>query len=149
MTPPPGSADDAWPQPLPDPESDGFWNATAAGRLALCQCTRCRTFVQPPLERCRRCAGPVEFTEVSGSGTLYSWITVNRQSVPGPAVPYQVGIAELNLQPGIRLAGIIYDADPGQLRVGMDINVELRPVPGSDFVAPVIVPSGQAHAVSH
>lgn len=85
------------------------------------------------------CAGPVEFTEVSGAGTLYSWITVNRQSVPGPAVPYQVGIVELDVQPGVRLAGIICDEGHHPLEVGMVVDVEVRQVPGGSLVAPVIV----------
>lgn len=138
-----------WPQPLPDPDTAGFWDATATGHLSICRCTECGTWMQPPLERCRRCAGPVEFARVSGTGTLYSWITVNRQSVPGPQVPYQIGIAELDVQPGIRLAGIIENADPARLRVGMHVRVDLRPVPGTDFVAPVIaaLPPGAAGAV--
>jgi uncharacterized OB-fold protein len=129
----------ARPQPQPDPDSAGFWDATAMGRLAICRCTECRLWMQPPLERCRRCAGPVEFAQVSGTGTLYSWITVNRQSVPGPEVPYHIGVIELDVQPGIRLAGIIEETDPASLRVGMDVRVDLRPLPGGDFVAPVIV----------
>jgi uncharacterized OB-fold protein len=134
-----GDAEVAWPQPQPDPDTVGFWEAAAAGDLSICRCTECGTWMQPPLERCRRCAGPVEFAKVSGAGTLYSWITVNRQSVPGPQVPYQVGVAELDVAPGIRLSGVIVDADVSQLRVGMDVRVELRPVPGARFAAPAII----------
>ena len=128
-----------WPQPQPDPDSAGFWDATALGHLAICRCIDCRTWMQPPLERCRQCAGAVEFAQVSGIGTLYSWITVNRQSVPGPEVPYHIGIIELDVAPGIRLAGIIDGADPASLQVGMDARVELRPLSGGSFIAPVIV----------
>ncbi len=127
------------PQPLPDEDTAGFWEATAAGRLSICRCTECGAWMQPPLERCRLCGGPVEFQEVSGAGTLYSWISVNRKSVPGPQVPYQVGVAELEFAPGIRLSGMLVGADPGELWVGMDVRVELRPVEGSTFMAPVLV----------
>jgi uncharacterized OB-fold protein len=95
--------------------------------------------MQPPLERCRNCAGPVGFTKVSGAASLYSWITVNRQMVPGPQVPYCVGIAELDVQAGIRLAGIIVDAETTAPTVGMPVQIELRNVPGTTFAAPVIV----------
>ena len=74
------SAPSTPPQPAPDPDTQGFWDATAAGTLALCRCVACRTWLQPPLERCRACAGSTRFETVSGRGTLYSFI-VTRQRV--------------------------------------------------------------------
>ena len=45
------------PQPVPDADTAPFWAATAAGRLAMCRCQSCGLWLQPPLERCRACAG--------------------------------------------------------------------------------------------
>lgn len=130
-----------WPQPLPDADTAGFWAATAAGSLSICRCTQCGHWTHAPLERCRRCAGPVEFQPVSGRGALHSWIVVHRQSVPGPTVPYLIGLAELDEDPLIRLIGVLRCADPGAVRIGVPVTVELEPVPGGEFVAPVIIAS--------
>lgn len=127
-----------WPQPLSDPDSAGFWAATAAGELAIARCVACGLWMQPPLERCRACGGEVGFEQVSGAGTLYSWIAVNRQSVPGPKTPYLIGVVELAEQPGIRLSGVLDTDDAPALRAGLPATVGLQPVPGGDFVAPVI-----------
>lgn len=125
-----------WPQPLPDPETVGFWESTAAGVLAVCRCAECRTWMHPPLERCRSCAGPVSFEPVSGRARLHSWIRVDRQSVPGPAAPYLIGVAELAEDPAVRLTGVLRVG--GEPRIGVDVTVTLEPVPGGEFVAPVI-----------
>lgn len=130
-----------WPQPLPDPDTAGFWESTASGVLAVCRCQDCATWMHPPLERCRRCAGPVEFAPVSGRGALHTWIAVNRQSVPGPTVPYLIGVAELEEDAGIRISGVLRMADGAQPRIGMPVVVGLEPVPGGDYAGPVILPA--------
>ena len=71
------------PQPLPDLDTEGFWNATAAGRLALCRCDDCGLWLQPPLERCRRCAGATSFQDVAGTGTVFTFIIQRQPSVTG------------------------------------------------------------------
>lgn len=140
MTVADSAAEALWPQPQPDPDTAGFWQATSQGRLAMCRCRICEYWMHPPLERCRRCSGLTDFAAVSRSGTLHSWIGVNRQSVPGQRIPYQIGLAELAEQPGLRLPGIIIAAANNSLRVGMPITIGLQSVPGGEFVAPVIHP---------
>lgn len=128
-----------WPQPLVDPDSAGFWRSTGEGVLSVCRCQQCRAWMHPPLERCRHCAGPVAFKPVSGQGVLHTWIVVNRKSVPGPEVPYLIGVAELAEDDRIRISGVLRSG-AADVRIGMRVTIALEPVPGGTFVAPVILP---------
>ena len=131
------------PQPVPDVDSAGFWEATAAGRLALCRCVKCRVWLQPPLERCRQCAGETRFEDVSGRGAVYTFIVQRQPSVVGyvDAVPYVVALVELDEQPGLRLAGRIVGVDPEAVTVGMRVEAEIVDLPGGDYRVPVFKPT--------
>jgi uncharacterized protein len=130
------------PQPAPDFDTAGFWEATAEGRLALCRCADCGLWLQPPLERCRRCAGPTRFEDVSGRGTVHTFLVQRQPSVVGyvDAVPYVVALVELDEQPGLRLASRIVDVEPEQVAVGMRVVADVVPLPGGDFHVPVFRP---------
>lgn len=127
------------PQPSPDVDTDGFWAATAEGRLALCRCRSCRTWLQPPLERCRRCGGDTAFEDVSGRGAIHSFIVVRHPAVPGflDELPYVVGLVELVEQPGLRLPARIIGVEPDAVMIGMAVEAELVALPGGDRRVPV------------
>lgn len=130
------------PQPVPDADTEAFWQAASAGRLALCRCRSCRLWMQPPLERCRACAGPTAFEDVAGTGVLYSFIVQHRPTVPGylDSTPYVVGLVELDEQPGLRLPARIVGIEPDRVTCGMAVRAELVALPGGDFRVPVFRP---------
>jgi len=70
------------------------------GKLMLCRCDDTGNWIHPPLERSRFTGGPVHFEEVSGDGTIFSYIVVRQPLVPGRVPPYVVGLVELVEQPG-------------------------------------------------
>lgn len=127
------------PQPQPDVDTEGFWQATSEGRLALCRCRVCRTWLQPPLERCRRCGGETGFEDVSGGGEVHSYIVVRHPAVPGylDNLPYVVALVELDEQPGLRLPARLVGVEPGEVRIGMRVDVEILPLPGGEHRVPV------------
>lgn len=125
------------PQPVPDPDSVGFWDALAGGRLALCRCGDCRAWMHPPLERCRRCGGPTSFETVSGAGVVHGFIVMHRASVPGQgAGPHVIALVELDEVPGVRLSGRLADADPRDVAVGARVVTRVVDVPGGPFHQP-------------
>jgi uncharacterized OB-fold protein len=130
------------PQPAPDVDSARFWQATAEGRLALCRCVDCGLWLQPPLERCRRCGGATTFEDVSGNGSVYSFIVQRQPSVVGyvDAIPYVVALVELDEQPGLRLPARLVGVEPEDVRVDMRVTAELVELPGGDFTVPVFRP---------
>jgi uncharacterized OB-fold protein len=131
------------PQPAPDVDSAPFWEAAADGRLALCRCDECGTWLQPPLERCRRCAGTTSFQPVAGTGTVYSFIVQRQPSVVGyvDEVPYVVALVELDEQAGLRLPTRLVGVEPEDVTVGMSVTVEFIALPGGDYTIPVFRPA--------
>ena len=89
----------------------------------LCRCDDTGKWIHPPLERSRFTGGPVHFEEVSGEGTVFSYIVVRQALVPGRMPPYVVALIELDEQPGLRINAVI-DCDPADVRIGQ--RVELR-----------------------
>ena len=126
QTPPP-------PSPLIDADSLGFWEAARAGRIALCRCTDpgCGTWLGRPLERCSACGGPTSFQDVSGAGTVYTYIVVHRPTIPAFAhlVPYVVAIVELDEGP--RLPGILLGERGPGVAIGQRVQGELTDFPGA------------------
>lgn len=109
------------------PELDGpsefFWRSGADGRLRLLRCRQCSFVIHPPAPYCPACHGRAVSPEaVSGNGRLYSF-TVNHQPWDGSSEPYVIGIVELDEQPDVRLTTNIVDVDPGELSIGMPLEV--------------------------
>jgi uncharacterized OB-fold protein len=112
------------PIPVPDPDSAPFWEGLKIGKLMLCRCDDTGKWIHPPLERSRYTGGPVHFEEVSGEGTIYSYIVVRQALVPGRVPPYVVALIELAEQPGLRINAVI-DADPAEVRIGRPVRARV------------------------
>lgn len=127
------------PQPRPDLDTAGFWEATANGRLALCRCTECGLWLHPPLRECRRCGGKTRFEPISGRGAIYTFTVVRHPAVPGflHQIPYVVAIVELDEQAGLRLPTRLVGAEPETVRVGQRVVAEIVDLAGGDFRVPV------------
>jgi uncharacterized OB-fold protein len=122
------------PVPVADPTTEGFWASLTEGTLRCCRCTECGRWLQPPLERCRHCGGPTTWEEVRGDGTVFSFIVVRHQSIPGHTPPYVVALVELDEQPGLRFTGVL-DADPGEVVIGQSVRAVIAPIDGTDIAA--------------
>ena len=135
------SALDQPPRPAPDADSAGYWEATAAGQLAIGHCPNCGHWHQPPVERCVRCDVRLEFDAVSRLGTVFSRISVHQPTVPGHLhhLPYEVVLVELDEQAGLRLAAI--PGSPG-LAIGDRVELALAPLAGSPYQVPRAEPLG-------
>lgn len=112
---------------LPDvdhPDFAPFWAGCAEGRLLVPTCGNRHTF-WPPRPACPECAEWVaEWTEVRGSGRLYSWTVVHRTRQPWFAdrTPYVVGIVTLDPDHTIRMVGRC-EIDPAVARDGLHLQV--------------------------
>ena len=117
---------DPRPLPLPDEVSQFFWDGAREGRLLVQGCQRCSKLQYPPDVVCVHCQS-VELApvEVSGRGRLWSYTVVERVFHAGfaDAVPYVVGLIELDEQEGLRLLTNVVDAEPDQLGVGLPVEV--------------------------
>jgi uncharacterized OB-fold protein len=131
------------PQPAPDSDTHEFWEATRDGQLKVCRCQACGYWHMPPLEQCRKCAGPTAFEPVSGNGTIETFIVQRQPAVVGffDQVPYAVALVDLDEQPALRIPGRVVDIAPDDVRIGMRVTVRLEQLPGGDYTVPVWAPA--------
>ena len=127
------------PQPDPDFDTRGFWDATAQGELKMCHCSACGLWMMPPLEKCRKCAAPTRFDKVQGTGTIYTFIVQRQGAVSGflSTLPYTVAIVELDEQEGLRLPGRLVNIAPENVRCGLRVKASFEDLPGGEFKVPV------------
>ncbi|MDH3684244.1 MAG: zinc ribbon domain-containing protein, partial [Acidimicrobiia bacterium] len=69
--------------PVPTPTSQPFWDALADGRVLIQRCLQCDTWVYYPRARCSHClSDSLEWTEVSGEGTVYTFTVARQPTTP-------------------------------------------------------------------
>jgi len=128
------------PQPVPNADTQGFWDSLAEGRVALCHCADCGTWMHPPLERCRACGGPTRFDEIAGTGVVHSFIVMHRASVPGqPAGAHVLAAIDLDGVVGARLTGRVVGIEPADVKAGTRVSARIVDVPGGPYRQPEFV----------
>lgn len=94
------------PGPMPDRDSQPYWDALREHRLIVQGCAACARRRFPPTPSCPYCADPgFSWEEAAGTGTVYSHITVHRTFDEAfvNEVPYD--IATVDLDGGARFLG--------------------------------------------
>jgi len=126
------------PLPRPTPETQHFWDGTAAGELRLQRCRACDDPYFPPQPFCPRCAsGDVEVVRASGRGSLYSYVITHR-AAPGFEAPYV--IAEVELEEGPRLLSNLLDVEPDPEQLPLDLPLEVTFESFGEVTVPVFRP---------
>ena len=129
----PTGGHDVRPWPQADELTAPFWEAAADHRLVIQQCSACGLLRWPPSERCPSChSGAPVWTELSGKGTLYSFIVDHRNMIPGFAGAYAVGLVtpEEVDDDSVRFVTNLPGCPPRELQIGMPLRVafeEVRP----------------------
>jgi hypothetical protein len=89
--------------PNPTPETEPFWEGTAAGELRLQRCSPCDRHYFVPRPFCPRCGSQsVRWEKVSGRGTITSY-TISQRAMPGGRDDVPFILALVTLQEGPRL----------------------------------------------
>lgn len=112
------------PLPIPSAESAPYWEYCKKGELRIQRCASCRAFVHYPRVLCPHDASPdLEWTQVSGRGSIFSYTISHRAFHPGFSgdVPYVIAIVEL--EEGPRLMCRVRDVAPEDVRVGLPVEV--------------------------
>jgi len=113
-------------RPLPsidDPVAGPFWQATNQSRLSVQRCAHCGYLRWPPAAICPECMTVGgEWTNVSGTGKLWSFAVYHRALHPGfsDLVPYAVGMVHLDAGP--RMVGMM-TGPVGDLRIDQRVEV--------------------------
>lgn len=132
--------------PLPDPDWEPtreHFAAAARGELAIPRCRDCGGYSWFPPERCIHCGGgALEWSPVSGRGTLFTWAVVRRAFLPAfrDRVPFVTALVALEEDPRVRLVCCLVDCDPEDLRVELPVRAVFRPLELAGVEGQVTVP---------
>ena len=113
-------------KPLPgiDDLNRPFWQAAKRHELVLQRCRQCGSYRYPAGLICPEClSGELEWTRVSGRGTVYTWTVFHRAYHPAFAgeVPYAVVAVEL--EEGPRMISSLLGCKLEDIRIGMPVQV--------------------------
>lgn len=110
------------PRPNPTPTSQPFWDALAQNRILVQQCRGCDSWVFYPRARCTHClSAALEWKEVSGSGTLFTYSIANQPTAPMFADETPQVIAIVELEEGVRMTTTLIVDSPLALQVGAPV----------------------------
>ena len=117
-------AEPARARPKPTPETQHFWDGTAAGELRLQRCDACANVYFPPRPFCPSCASrKVSVFKASGKGKLYSYVINHRPAAPGFTPPYAIAVVEL--AEGPRMMSNIIDCPQTPEALELDMKLEV------------------------
>ncbi|MCC6889255.1 MAG: OB-fold domain-containing protein [Hyphomicrobiales bacterium] len=124
-------------KPVVSETNKPFWDGCRAHKLVAQKCTSCGEWRYPAADVCPNCLSPESaWGELSGGGTMLSYIIVHRGYHPywAQRVPYNVAFIELD--EGLRMFSNIVGTPNEKLAIGQRVKVafEQRDV---DFVVPV------------
>jgi uncharacterized OB-fold protein len=118
-------------QPLIEDEGEPFWEALKGDSLVIRKCNACGEFHYYPRPFCPKCwSEDVEWHEVSGKGTVYTYSTVYINDLPpfGGQVPYVAAIVELDEGP--RMMTRLIDCTKDDITLGMAVEVDYQDLDG-------------------
>lgn len=122
--------------PRATPETQAYWDATAAGRLDLPSCRPCDQVFFYPRSSCPQCGSTdLDWVTCSGRGLLHTYVVSHR---PAPGFPVPTVIAVVELEEGPRMMTNLVDADPETLELDMPVEVRFEKRAGA--AVPVFVP---------
>jgi uncharacterized protein len=105
-------------------QDNAFWfEGARQHRLLIQRCKQCGTLRHPPRPMCAECRSyEWDVVDASGRGTVYSFVVNHYPQVPAFDYPLAVGLIEL--EEGTRLVANVIGIDPGDIRIGMPVEVE-------------------------
>jgi uncharacterized OB-fold protein/acyl dehydratase len=128
------------PRPTVTQDSSFFFDGAAEGRLLIQRCVSCGTLRHPPRPSCPECrALEWDTVQSAGRGYVYSYVVVHHPQVP--AFDYPLSIALVELEEGTRLVADLVEVDPGDVHIGMPVEVQMVAV-DDELTLPMFRPLG-------
>jgi len=127
---------DDTPLPNPGPDDRPYWDFCAKRELRIQRCTSCGRFRHPPQPFCAKCgSGDVEWKQVSGNGTVFSYTVAHYATHPAlkPALPYNIAIVMLDDADDIRIISNVIDVGPTDMKIGMPVKLVWEPLAGGGY----------------
>jgi hypothetical protein len=129
------------PAPIVTDDNQGFWQAAREGRLVTQRCHRCGRLQHPPRPMCPSCHSlEQDVIDLAGTGVVYSYSILHHPQ--HPSFDYPVIAALVELDEGVRILSNLVDILPGDVRIGMPVQVRFEPT-CDDMAVPVFAPRGE------
>lgn len=110
------------PMPIATSLSAPFWDGLKEGRILMQHCGACEKWTFYPRRHCSHCwSSDVEFREVSGQGTLYTYTVARVPTLPEFAGPEPQLMAVVELDEGVRLNTTLVGVSADKVKVGMRV----------------------------
>lgn len=109
--------------PCSNRDFDFFYRALEEERLVVQRCGRCGTLRGLPSPACGEC-GSLDWEErqLSGEGTVFSYVIHHHPPLPGFTVPHPIALVDM--AEGVRMLGAM-DATPiEQVRIGQKVRID-------------------------
>ena len=117
----------AKPAPIPDEDTQPFWDACKAHELRVQRCSACGRFRWPPRGFCPACfSWDYKWEALSGRGTVHSFSVVHHVVNPAfkGSAPYVVAlIAVAGTDGHVKLASNVVGCAWEEVKVGMEVEV--------------------------
>ncbi len=115
------------PRPMRNRDTAHFWEGLAEGHIRIQKCSDCGHLRHPPRPACPECQSlEWDTIDAAGVGEIYSFVVHHYPPVPGFEPPFAVALVELG--EGIRIVGNVVGVDPGEVEIGMAVEVEFLTV---------------------
>jgi uncharacterized OB-fold protein/acyl dehydratase len=127
------------PQPPRNQDNAFFWEGVDRGELLIQRCTSCGQLRHPPRPMCPNCQSlDWDAVTATGKGEVFSFIIPHYPQVPFFEYPYVVAV--IALEEGTRLISNVIDIDPGDVTIGMPVEVRFVKV-DDELTLPLFAPA--------
>ncbi len=110
------------PMPIQTSISAPFWDGLKAGKVLLQHCGACAKWTFYPRRHCSHClSDQVEFREVTGEGTLYTYTVARIPTLPEFAGPEPQLLAVVELDEGVRVNTTLVGLKEDEIKIGMRV----------------------------
>ena len=132
------------PIPIPQGESDYYWEKAKAHELWLRHCDDCNKAYFYPRDICPMCfSRNTSWIQASGKGTLHTFAIVHRAPTPAFRDDAPFVVAMVDLEEGARMPTnlIEVEPDPATIKVGMAVEVVFEDIT-DEIALPKFKPAG-------
>jgi uncharacterized OB-fold protein len=132
------------PIPVPQGESDYYWEKAKAHELWLRKCDVCNQAYFYPRDICPLCfSRNTSWIQASGKGTLHTFAIVHRAPTPAfrDDAPFVVAMVDLEEGPRMPTNLIGVEPDPAVIKVGMAVEVVFEDIT-DEISLPKFKPAG-------
>ena len=120
------------PLPIPDIDSQPFWDRCRAHELSAQRCQDCEKFRWPPQAFCPHCySWKFDWMKLGETGTVYSFVVVHYVSIPAfqDDVPYVVAHITIDgTEDQITMISNVIQCPWQEVRIGMPVRLVFEDV---------------------